>query len=186
MNRTHLNCQLAFPVGDKLLTGHGWHKCRPKGDMTCLPCLHPRRMDKLYRSSTVFRKPSAAIRKTVQLPWSRSYRGHRPDRVASAALGNPALSSVELLQSSNIPNTTARQGSRFTPPLPCQVLLPFRGRDRSTWRQCLLMRYRNRSHDLVAVSASSVYCAAMFRVIGMCRARLLCNPSPVVRKTQSG
>ena len=92
------------------------------------------------------------------------------------------LSSVELLQSSNIPDTTARQGSRFTPTLPCQVFLPFRGRDRSTWRQCLLMRYRNRSHDLVAVSVSSVYCAAMFRVIGMCRARLLCNPSSVVRK----
>ena len=40
--------------------------------------------------------PQTAIRKTVQLPWSRSYRGHRP-----------------------------RQGSRFAPTLPCQALYSF-------------------------------------------------------------
>ena len=43
---------LAFPEGDKLLIGHGWPEWRPKGDMTCLPCLSSRRMDELCRSST--------------------------------------------------------------------------------------------------------------------------------------
>ena len=52
----------AFPEGDILLTGHGWRKCRPKGDMKCLPCLRPRRMDELYRSSTVFRKTAHSSR----------------------------------------------------------------------------------------------------------------------------
>jgi hypothetical protein len=46
-------------MGVQRLKGHGWHECRPKGDMTCLPCLRPRRMDELCRSSMVFRKPPA-------------------------------------------------------------------------------------------------------------------------------
>ncbi len=42
----------AFPEGDKRLIGHGWPEWRPKGGMTCLPCLRSRRMDELCRSST--------------------------------------------------------------------------------------------------------------------------------------
>ena len=88
---------IAFPEGDKLLIGHGWHKCRPKGDMKCLPCLCARQMDELYRSSTVFRKPPA-----------RSAE-HNPEN---------RFTPMEQV----ILGTLTRQGSRSAPTLPCQKL----------------------------------------------------------------
>ncbi len=90
---------LAFPEGDKRLIGHGWHAWRPKGAMTCLPCLRPCRMDELCRSSTV--------------PQPTTYRADSKPQA------------VELLQSSYTFGTTVRQGSRFAPTLPYQAFNPF-------------------------------------------------------------
>ena len=91
---------LAFPEGDKLLIGHGWPEWRPKGDMTCLPCLRLRRMEELCRSSTFSRTAVGVMRCWLRTP-------------------------VELLQSSYTYGTTVRQGSRFAPTLPYQAFNPF-------------------------------------------------------------
>ncbi len=90
----------AFPEGDKRLIGHGWPEWRPKGGMTCLPCLRSRRMDELCRSST-------AVRNLQRSP---------PTSI---------IENVELLQSSYTSHTTVRQGSRFAPTLPYQAFNPF-------------------------------------------------------------
>ncbi len=90
----------AFPVGDKLLIGHGWHAWRPQGDMTCLPCLRSRRMVELCRSSTPYRN-----QQRIPLTTSRK--------------------AVELLQSSYTFDASTRQGSRFAPTLPYQAFNPF-------------------------------------------------------------
>ena len=90
----------AFPEGDKLLIGHGWPEWRPKGDMTCLPCLRLRRMEELCRSSTFSRTAVGVTRCWLRTP-------------------------VELLQSSYTFDTTVRQGSRFAPTLPYQAFNPF-------------------------------------------------------------
>ena len=90
----------AFPEGDKLLIGHSWHAWRPKGDMTCLPCLSPRRIEELCRSSTFSRTAVVVMRCWLRTP-------------------------VELLQSSYTYDTMVRQGSRFAPTLPYQAFNPF-------------------------------------------------------------
>ena len=158
--------------------------------MTCLPCLHPRRMDELYRSSTLFRNcqfiSPAAIRKTVQLPWSRSYRGYRLRQSSSSAPTLPcqAFNFYRVRthpirqQSSNIPDTIARQGwlaALGTPTL--SSVQPFRGRERSTWKQCLPMRYRNKGdcaliapfHPFIALRCSAAECAGL----GFCAIRVI-------------
>ena len=89
-----------FPEGGKLLIGHGWPEWRPKGDMTCLPCLRTCRIDELCRSSTAY-----------------SIQPHIPSTVT--------LENVELLQSSYTYGTMVRQGSRFAPTLPYQAFNPF-------------------------------------------------------------
>ena len=79
---------LAFPEGDKLLIGHGWPAWRPKGDMTCLPCLRLRRMDELCRSSTAYsiepHIPSTELLKTLNSYRVLIHPIRRLDRVVAS------------------------------------------------------------------------------------------------------
>ncbi len=77
-----------FPEGDKRLIGHGWPEWRPKGDMTCLPCLCLRRMDELCRSSTGHPHqphiPSTANHKTLNSYRVLIHSIRRVDRVGAS------------------------------------------------------------------------------------------------------